>query len=107
MDDFIFSHNLINASVRYSKNFFAKQRKAGASVSDLMRYYDPDVRLPAINLKSFAEKYLDEQTRIADALDRFYAICEDIRLGLPAEINARQRQYEYYRDNLLTFENIS
>ena len=63
MDNKVFFHNLNNASVRYSKNFFAKQRKTGASVSDLMRYYDPDVRLPAINLQKFAEKYLDEQTR--------------------------------------------
>ena len=63
MDNDVFFHNLNNASVRYSKNFFAKQRKAGASVSDLMRYYDPDVRFPAINLQTFAEKYLDEETR--------------------------------------------
>lgn len=63
MDNDVFFHNLNNASVRYSKNFFAKQRKTGASVSDLMRYYDPDVRLPAINLQTFAEKYLDEETR--------------------------------------------
>ena len=63
MDDNIFSHNLINASVQYSKNYIAKQRKAGASVNDLMQLYDPDVRHPAINLQVFAEKYLDEQTR--------------------------------------------
>lgn len=63
MDNKVFFHNLNSASVRYSKIFFAKQQKAGASVSDLMRYYDPDVRLPAINLQKFAEEYLDEQTR--------------------------------------------
>ena len=58
MDNKVFFHNLNSASVRYSKIFFAKQQKAGASVSDLMRYYDPDVRLPAINLQKFAEKYM-------------------------------------------------
>ena len=48
---------------------------------------------------------LDEQTRIADTLDRFHAIFEDISIDLPAEIKARQKQYEYYKDKLLTFGN--
>ena len=37
-------------------------------------------------------------------LDRFDALCNDITAGLPAEIEARQQQYEYYRDKLLTFK---
>ncbi len=43
------------------------------------------------------------QNRIADVLDNFDAICTDLSSGLPAEIEARQKQYEYYRDKLLTF----
>ena len=46
---------------------------------------------------------LDMQLRIADVLDNFDAICSDLNIGLPAEIEARQKQYEYYRDILLTF----
>ena len=46
---------------------------------------------------------LEEQKRIVDILDRFDTLCNDITKGLPAEIEARQRQYEYYRDNLLNF----
>jgi len=46
---------------------------------------------------------LTEQQRIVDILDRFDTICNDISRGLPAEIKARQQQYEYYRDKLLTF----
>ena len=46
---------------------------------------------------------LDVQKRYADALDNFDAICSDLNIGLPAEIEARQKQYEYYRDLLLTF----
>ncbi len=45
-----------------------------------------------------------EQKRIADILDRFYMICNDINEGVPAEIEARQKQYEYYRDKLLSFK---
>lgn len=47
---------------------------------------------------------LQEQKRIVSILDRFDALCNDISVGLPAEIEARQKQYEYYRDNLLTFK---
>ena len=46
---------------------------------------------------------LSIQKRIADVLDNFEAICSDLNIGLPAEIEARQKQYEYYRDLLLTF----
>lgn len=47
---------------------------------------------------------LPEQKRIADILDRFDTLCHDQTVGLPAEIEARRRQYEYYRDKLLTFK---
>ena len=46
---------------------------------------------------------IEEQERIVSILDRFDALCTDITSGLPAEIEARQKQYEYYRDKLLTF----
>lgn len=47
-----------------------------------------------------------EQRRIVDILDRFDKLCNDISDGLPAEIEARQKQYEYYRDKLLTFKEV-
>ena len=46
---------------------------------------------------------LSEQERIVAILDRFDALCNDLTSGLPAEIEARRKQYEYYRDKLLTF----
>jgi type I restriction enzyme S subunit len=46
---------------------------------------------------------LNEQKRIVKILDRFESLCNNINKGLPAEIEARQKQYEYYRDKLLTF----
>ena len=47
---------------------------------------------------------LDEQKKIADLLDKFDALVNDLSVGLPAELDARRKQYEYYRDKLLTFE---
>ena len=47
---------------------------------------------------------LDVQERYADVLDNFEFICNDLKNGLPAEIEARQKQYEYYRDKLLDFK---
>ena len=47
---------------------------------------------------------LEEQKRIVATLDRFDALVNDIAQGLPAEITARRKQYEYYRDKLLTFK---
>lgn len=47
---------------------------------------------------------LEEQQCIVDTLDHFEKLCNDISKGLPAEIEARQKQYEYYRDKLLTFK---
>ena len=46
---------------------------------------------------------LAEQERIVAILDKFDALVNDISDGLPAEINARRQQYEYYRDKLLSF----
>ena len=50
---------------------------------------------------------LEEQERIIKTLDRFDKLCNDISEGLPAEIEARQKQYEYYRDKLLDFKELS
>ena len=47
---------------------------------------------------------LNEQERIVSILDRFDSLCNDITEGLPAEIEARQKQYEYYRDKVLSFK---
>ena len=47
---------------------------------------------------------LGEQRRIANILDKFDALVNDPAIGLPAELAARRKQHEYYRDRLLTFE---
>ena len=69
--------------------------KQGGSVNSLVvpRLMDFEIPVPT----------LDEQRRIADLLDRFDALVNDITSGLPAEIAARRAQYEHYRDRLLSF----
>ena len=50
---------------------------------------------------------IEEQERIVSILDRFDSLCNDISTGLPAEIEARKKQYEYFRDKMLSFKEIS
>ncbi|MEX3505683.1 restriction endonuclease subunit S [Corynebacterium sp. LK2510] len=50
---------------------------------------------------------LDVQRSVGIALDNFDALVNDLSSGLPAEIAARRKQYEYYRDQLLTFKELS
>jgi len=50
---------------------------------------------------------IEEQERIVSILDKFDALVNNISIGLPAEINGRRQQYEYYRDKLLSFEEVA
>lgn len=50
---------------------------------------------------------MEIQERIVNVLDNFDAICSNLNIGLPAEIEARQKQYEYYRDRLLSFPKLT
>ena len=49
---------------------------------------------------------LGEQVKLVAILNKFDALTTDITTGLPAEIEARHRQYEYYRDKLLAFGKV-
>lgn len=63
----------------------------------------PNLNLEQLNDFTISLPPLEEQERIVTILDRFDTLCNDITTGLPAEIDARKKQYEYYRDKLLTF----
>ena len=65
----------------------------------ISRLYNSDIEKTWINVPS-----INEQKQIVSILDRFDKLCNDISKGLPAEIETRQKQYEYYRDKLLTFK---
>lgn len=50
---------------------------------------------------------LEEQQHVVSILDRFDKLTNDLSSGLPAEIEARRKQYEYYRDRLLSFDELA
>ena len=47
---------------------------------------------------------LEKQKEIVEILDKFDTLVNDLSEGIPAEIEMRTKQYEYYRNKLLTFE---
>lgn len=49
---------------------------------------------------------LEKQLEVVSILDRLDDLCNDLTSGLPAEVEAHRKQYEYYRDKLLTFRDI-
>ncbi|SUW65491.1 Type I restriction enzyme specificity protein MPN_089 [Buttiauxella agrestis] len=65
----------------------------------IKRLYNTNIRQTKI-----AVPPLEEQCRIVTILDKFDALVNNISIGLPAEIAARRKQYEYYREKLLTFK---
>ena len=65
----------------------------------IKRLYNNNLKAVKIPLPS-----LSTQRRIVSILDRFESLVNDISTGLPAEIAARRQQYEYYRDQLLSFK---
>ncbi|MGF6376937.1 type I restriction enzyme S subunit [Clostridiales Family XIII bacterium PM5-7] len=88
-------------SYYFHTNAFYKQKKKlahGTKVIEVTPSALNDVVIPLPNI--------EEQQRIVEVLDRFDALCNDLSTGLPAEIAARQQQYEYYRDKLLSFKEL-
>jgi type I restriction enzyme S subunit len=78
------------------------------SFSDQKRKYAKGTKVIDVSAKDLAKikipvPSLSEQERIVSILDKFDVLVNDISIGLPAEISARQLQYEYYRGKLLTF----
>ncbi len=66
----------------------------------------PQISIPVTDRYKIPLPPLLEQQRIVSILDKFDALVNDISIGLPAEIEARQKQYEYYREKLLTFKKL-
>jgi type I restriction enzyme S subunit len=50
---------------------------------------------------------LPEQERVVAILDKFDALVNDLSIGLPSELAARRKQYEHYRNRLLTFKELA
>ena len=49
---------------------------------------------------------MEIQQQIVSILDKFDTLCSDLKSGLPSEIELRKKQYEYYRDKLLSFDEL-
>jgi len=88
-------HILQGAMVKEQIN---KVDKVGSTVSN---FNIADLRRLKLSIPE-----ISTQEIIADKLDKFNSLCSDIVKGLPAEIEARRKQYEYYRDKLLTFKSL-
>lgn len=79
--------------------YYARQQKSQRKIkSKVVHFNVPSIENIEIPLPS-----LEVQERFANALDNFESICFDLKIGLPVEIEARKKQYELYRDTLLTF----
>ena len=92
MPDYLY-HLLNSTSIQ-------QEMKQRASFGGAVQNLNADiVKSLELRLPSF-----EEQKRIVSILDRFDTLCTDLTTGLPAEIKARQKQYEYYRDMLLAFK---
>lgn len=86
---------LLRSKYMYNKMLTAA---SGGTVPDLphKKFYALEVPVPTI----------DEQKHIVEMLEKFNELSKDVSSGLPAEIEARQKQYEFYRDKLLTFKQL-
>lgn len=107
---------------RVKGNFYATEHAVVVTVSDLIDVDWAYHMLSFMNLNQYASKSaqpglavgkleqleipvpnLSEQKRVAKILDKLDTITHSITEGLPKEINLRQRQYEYYREQLIDF----
>ena len=86
---------VLNSYLRYCYELKPWKASEGGTIP---RLYNDNIAKAVIAVPS-----IEEQKRVVSILDRFDAICNDLTGGLPAEIEARRKQYEYYRDKLLNF----
>ena len=86
---------VLNRYLYYVYQLSPWQISTGGTIA---RLYNDNIANAKINIPP-----IKEQERIVSILDRFDKLCNDISEGLPAEIEARRKQYEYYRDKLLSF----
>ena len=86
---------VLNRYLYYFYSLFPWRVADGGTIA---RLYNDQIRQTEIPIPP-----LEVQAKIVSILDRFDTLCNDLTQGLPAEIAARKKQYEYYRDKLLTF----
>jgi len=97
----IINHNQNSKFLSYffHTSMFARQKEKLAHGTKVIEVTPDTLKRIVIMLPP-----LEQQAQIVDQLDRFDSLVNDISTGIPAEIAGRQRQYEYYRDQLLSFK---
>lgn len=93
------TQNPLYMSYLFQTEKFAKYKTKAATGTKVVR-----VSGESMAKFSFPFPSLEEQEKIVKILDSFEALVNDSAAGLSGEISARQKQYEYYRDKLLTFK---
>ena len=88
---FCFRHNDVRKQIIQRASFTTRALTSGTALAKIQIPVPP----------------LTEQERIVAILDKFDALVNDISSGLPAELEMRRKQYEYYRDRLLTFKPLA
>lgn len=103
-DAYIFHHNQNPKYISYlfQTDMFLEHKKRYATGTKVIRVSGENMGKFCFPLPPLAE-----QERIVAILDNFETLVNDISVGLPAEIEARRKQYEYYRNKLLTFKRKS
>jgi len=90
-----------NINLRYIYHYLVHNKEYFQNIANNMQ-------MPQISSND-TEKFkipvpsLEIQSRIVQVLDNFDTVCNDLNIGLPREIELRQKQYEYFREKLLTF----
>ncbi|WQW56013.1 restriction endonuclease subunit S [Helicobacter pylori] len=82
--------------------FFQKEKEKRITGTKVMRIHENDLKKITIPIPP-----LEIQQEIVKILDQFLALTTDLLAGIPAEIKARKKQYEYYREKLLTFKPLT
>ncbi|MCV6612211.1 MAG: restriction endonuclease subunit S [Amphritea sp.] len=104
---YAFRHSMNPKYISYcmqTANFIAFKAKyvARTKINTLLVKGFSKVQIP-VPYPNDPQRSLEEQARIVSILDKFDALTNSITEGLPREIELRQKQYEYYRDLLLSF----
>ncbi|WP_157771831.1 restriction endonuclease subunit S [Mycoplasmopsis bovirhinis] len=95
-------HNFIEVNPKFLLHYINNSFKyyiSQKSLNGVISY----ITLPILQEFIVPVPPLPVQKRIAEVLDNFEKICKDLKIGLPSEIQLRQKQYEYYRNLLLSF----
>ncbi|MGO5312834.1 restriction endonuclease subunit S [Bilifractor sp. LCP21S3_A7] len=92
IDSYFLRYLLMSSTIKDSY----MKKVAGGTVQSIPMKELRALQIPLPSLK--------EQQKLVSIIQKFDSLCTDISSGLPAEIDARQKQYEYYRDQLLTFK---